>query len=160
MRPAILLALAFLLLPVSASAQVAYNPFNLEPGDRVRFTGLLPGDNGRVHARVISVSPDFFGFTPSNQPNIVMNREYGTLNSIDVRYRSRRESARGGALWGAYLGVAAGLIGGPFLANDLDVGTGQAVGLVGGAGALVGSLAGSIAGALIAPGRWTRYVFQ
>lgn len=154
--PLVLALLAMLVAAPAASAQYA-NRFNLETGDHIRIDGPLLLDHW-VDAEVTSVGPLHFGFSVVDDPGLVYVRSYANVDTLEVREVSRRRSARGGALWGFYIGTAMGIIAGPFAANALSLDTGPAIGVVGGAIGLSGAIAGAVTGALINPGRWYRYV--
>jgi len=152
-----LAVLVALLAVAPVSAQSAQS-LPLEPGDRIRFSAPFPGDP-MVGARVVSTGPIYLGFAVDGRPGIVYTREFSSIDMIDVRRRPPgRESMRAGALMGLYIGAAAGLIGGTFLAPSLSMETGSAALLLGGAGILVGSLAGAATGAALKPSRWYRFV--
>lgn len=150
--------LALLVTAPSLAAQVE-NPFMLEPGDRIRLAAPAPSD-AAVEADVVDVSGTTFNFAIADAPDVVLTRSFAGLDTLEVRASSRRHSARSGAIWGLYLGAAAGLIGGPFYATSGSMETGTAVGVFGSAGGLAGALTGAAVGALLAPERWYRYVVR
>lgn len=150
--------LTFLLLATPLASQEGPPAIPIEPGDVIRLRSPFPGQT-IVPARVTSVGDVYFGYAIENDPeNRIFTGELLTLDTLDVRERSRRYSARTGAVWGGYLGAALGLIGGPFAAPGMDIETGTSVALFGAAGTAMGALSGATIGALIAPARWYRYV--
>jgi hypothetical protein len=158
MRPQ-LLTLALLLVASPLACQVA-DSLRLRPGDLIRLAGPLPSDEGWVGGRVIGVTPYSFEFALTEAPGRTYSREYITIDTIDVGYRSSRESALGGGLLGLFVGTALGLVSGPFVSSGLSLDTGTAMALLGAGGGIAGGLVGALTGASIAPLRWHRYVFQ
>jgi hypothetical protein len=156
MRHTLILAV-LLLVAKPALAQVnPFNPFNLQEGDRIRLTDSQAPN--WIDANVMQTGPLYFSYTTPGQPDRIFIRSYREVDNLQIREVSRSESARGGALWGLYIGSAIGIVSGPFLANVLSLDTGIAIGAVGSAGALGGALTGAVTGALLSPGRWYRYV--
>jgi hypothetical protein len=155
-----IVVLAALLVAGPLTAQQRTDPLDLRAGDRVRFGAPFPGD-ARVGARVVTTGPVYLGFSVDGSPDIVYNRAYVTIDTIDVQVRPPMvAAARSGATLGLFLGTATGIISGTFLASVVGLDTGPSVMLFGGAGSLVGSLTGAATGALLKPGRWYRLVFD
>jgi hypothetical protein len=153
------LFMAALLCASPLAAQHAAETLYLKPGERIRFNAPFPHD-ARVRAKVVTSGPMYLGFSVDGNSDIVYVREFATIDTLDVRRRPPgRDAARSGATMGLFLGTAAGLIGGTFLAPVISMETGTSVALFGSVGSLTGSLAGALTGATIKPRRWYRYVF-
>src|SRR5687768_3135886 len=105
-----ILFLAVLLsVATPAIAQVnPYNPFNLQQGDRIRLSD--PQEASWIDASVTQTGPLYFGYTTPGEPDRIFIRSYREVDNLQIHeLLSRSESARGGALWGLYIGSALGI---------------------------------------------------
>jgi hypothetical protein len=157
-----------ILLPPKAPVQAAEpleahapepSPIPLSRGDRIRINAPRVGDP-LVSASVLAVRGSQIGFAIGEGPGQVYTRNLLSVDTLDVRGRSRRDSARSGALWGLFLGASGGMIGAPFAEPALPWDTGPTIAVLGGAGGLAGAMVGAAVGAVIDPPRWYRYILR
>ena len=153
---------ALLLVTLCAAGSVAAGQDGmrdaLEPGDRVEIAAPTP-EAEPVPATVLAVQPRWFSFAVEGD-STVWTRRFDVVESLRVSVgRSRLYSARRGAVWGAYVGTAVGLIAGPLAALSVfgDHGVARAMLVLGGAGGAAGGAAGAAAGAVLARERWVPY---
>ena len=147
-----------LLFAVPAAAQTNER-LPVGVGDEVRIRGPLRGD-GYTMATIREFGPSYLYFTVENRPGVVFVRSYKNLGGLDVPGFSRTRGAKSGAMWGFYLGGAAGVVAGPFTANAFSMETGTSMGVLGVGAGLVGGLVGAAAGAILFPKEWQRYVLE
>ncbi len=162
-RPFVLILAALVACPQVQGPEFPEMPevsgLGLEPGDRIRLHGPFEQDP-LVSARVVSTGPIYLGFSLDGRPDLVFTRAFATIDTLDVRHRSRWYSAQEGATWGLFLVTAAGMIAGPLLAPGRAMETSTAIVAYGAGGAILGIVSGAAAGAVIAPIRWYRYVIR
>lgn len=151
------------ILPVAVflfAAQPLYaqnaNPLSLSVGDQISLREPLAGGT-MIRGTVSKLDPDALTYVAEGDYRQYF-RPYVGIDTIAVKRRMPRASARSGALWGAFLGAAAGIISAPFYAKSASMGTGTAIAVIGASGGLGGSLLGAAAGAVLFPRRWFRHV--
>lgn len=151
----ILLVALLLIASRPLQAQQA-NPLSLSIGDQISLREPLAGGTV-LRGTVSKVDPDALTYMVDGDYRLYF-RPYVGIDTIAVKRRMPRASARAGALWGAFLGGAAGIIAAPFYAKTSSMATGTAVVVIGAGGGLGGGLLGAAAGAVLFPRIWFRHV--
>lgn len=167
MRTSLVVVFLSLMIPSIAAAQeyvsaattaAVYNPLSLSVGDQISVREPLA--NGRlINGRVSAIEADAITYEIPGRGQAYF-RPYEGIDTIAVKRRVPRQQALLGAAWGAFLGVGAGLIGGPFHAASINGNTATSMAMFGAAGGAGGALIGAATGAILFPRKWYIHVLR
>lgn len=152
------LVCTFVLLLVSTTPDLAAQrePVTLEPGDTVRVVAPSLAQR-RVEGRLVSYRADTVTVAEAGTGTTYAFPVTGVRSLAKNEGRSRSRSTWRTARFGAFLGVAAGLVGGPFIAQQGGGDHfGASVAVSGAGGAVLGTALGAAVGALFPRDQWQR----